>query len=237
MLNLKWEALGMASTTKKSMEQFVYEELKKAILNRELAPGNQLIENIIAEKLNVSRTPIRSALKRLASEGLVNIVTNKGAFVIQPTIEEMVQAYEIRKELEIIGIKLGATKIDKSDIKRLKELINKEIIALNEKDINEYLLANKQFHMMVVKKSSNKFLMEFTEKIIDQINIYLIFYDAFYDVDMKTIISPKEHERIVELLTQKKIGILEKVITEHLESSLKGLQTKKNAYKSLEEIF
>lgn len=227
----------MQSNTKQSMEQFVYEELKKAILSRELAPGNQLIESIISEKLNVSRTPIRGALKRLATEGLVNIIPNKGAFVIQPTIEEIIQAYEMRKELEIIGIRFGAKKIDKKDIKELKELTKKEFLSISKKDIEEYLFTNKQFHMKLATKSNNKYLIEFTEKIIDQINIYLILYDLFFDVDMETILSPKEHIRIIELLEQKKFEILEKFLADHLECSLEGIKTKKIGYKSLKEIF
>lgn len=227
----------MKSNIKKSMEQFVYEELKKAILNRKLAPGNQLIEGIIAEKLNVSRTPIRNALKKLASEGLVNIVVNKGAFVIQPTPEEIIQAYEMRKELELVGLKFGCERIDENDIKKLRALIQDEFFSLDQRNINEYLSANKKFHMMLVRKSNNKFLIEFTERIIDQINIYLILYDAFYDVDMKTINSPREHKRIIELLEQKEIKMVEKVLTKHLECSLKGLKIKRMGYQSLEEIF
>jgi len=219
------------------MEQFVYEELKKAILNRGLAPGNQLIENVIAEKLNASRTPIRGALKRLASERLVNIIPNKGAFVIQPTIEEIIQAYEMRKELEIIGVRFGAEKIDENDIKNLKELTEKEILSISKKDIEKYLFVNKEFHMIPVRKSNNKFLIEFTENIIDQTNIYLVLYDLFFDVDMETILSPREHTRIIELLEQKKLDMLEKFLADHLECSLEGIKEKRISYKSLKEIF
>jgi DNA-binding GntR family transcriptional regulator len=89
---------------KVSMEENVYNHIKKAILARKLAPGKQLVENNLSNSLGVSRTPIRNAIKRLSIEGLVDIIPNRGAFVTNPTKEEMIQAYELRAKLEYIAV-------------------------------------------------------------------------------------------------------------------------------------
>ena len=139
----------MECNTKKSMEQMVYETLKNAILNRTLAPGTQLIESTISEKMKVSRTPIRNAIKDLALEGVVTIIPNRGAFIIQPSVEEIVQAFRMREELECTAIKFGLDKIEKDDIEKLNNIIEEEFKALRDRNIFEYLAMNKEFHMML----------------------------------------------------------------------------------------
>jgi DNA-binding GntR family transcriptional regulator len=227
----------MENNKRKSMEQVIYEDLKNAILNREIAPGAQLVENIIAEKLKISRTPIRGALKRLASEGIVNIITNKGAFVIQPSIEKIIQIYEVRRELEIIAMKFAIDKINKQDIDRLRELVKEELKSYVEKDIERYLCVNKEFHMILANKSNNQFLIEFMEKIIDQSNAYLIFYDVLFYGHTKETRGLNEHKEIIDLVEQKNIKRLEEAFKKHIKGTMESLKVNKRTYKSLSEIF
>ena len=105
---------------KETVEQKVYHLIKNAIMNRQIAPGNQLFESAIAAKVNASRTPIRSAIMKLEAEGLVNVIPNKGAFIIQPTIEEMIQAFEMRKVLEEMAVREGYEKLGEDEIALLK---------------------------------------------------------------------------------------------------------------------
>ncbi|KAJ51872.1 GntR family transcriptional regulator [Clostridium tetanomorphum DSM 665] len=155
----------MGDKIKRSMEEVVYETLKNAILNRSLAPGTQLIESTIADRMEVSRTPIRNAIKRLALEGFVTIIPNRGAFIIQPSLEEIIQAYKMREELECIAIKFGIDKIVEDDINILENLVKKELEALTKKDIIEYFSVNKKFHTMLALKSGNKYLIKFVNSI------------------------------------------------------------------------
>src|SRR5699024_8751411 len=103
-------------TRKTSIHQFVYNKLKDAILTRRLAPGVQLVENTLSRQLNVSRTPIRTAIKQLSDEGLAEIIPNKGAYVINPSIEEIHQAYELRKDLEILALEKSIHLITAKDL-------------------------------------------------------------------------------------------------------------------------
>lgn len=226
----------MECNTKKSMEQMVYETLKNAILNRTLAPGTQLIESTISEKMKVSRTPIRNAIKDLALEGVVTIIPNRGAFIIQPSVEEIVQAFRMREELECTAIKFGLDKIEKADIEKLNDIIEKEFKALRDRNIFEYLAMNKEFHMLLAIKSKNKYLIQFTEKIISQISIYLILYDSFYNNSMQ-FETIEEHKKMVEAIEIKDAKLLEALIRQHTENGLNDLQIDKIKYKSLNDIF
>ena len=226
----------MECNTKKSMEQMVYETLKNAILNRTLAPGTQLIESTISEKMKVSRTPIRNAIKDLALEGVVTIIPNRGAFIIQPSVEEIVQAFRMREELECTAIKFGLDKIEKADIEKLNNIIEEEFKALRDRNIFEYLAMNKEFHMMLAIKSKNKYLIQFTEKIISQISIYLILYDSFYNNSMQ-FETIEEHKKMVKAIEIKDAKLLEALIRQHTENGLNDLKIDKIKYKSLNDIF
>ena len=227
----------MEEKIRTSMEQTVYEKLKYAILHRELAPGTQLIESTISEKLNVSRTPIRNAIKRLSLEGLINIITNRGAFVIQPSIDEIVQAYEARIELECVAVKMSVSKINSDDITKLKLIIEEEISAYKNKDMIQFISANEAFHMTLVKKSENKFLIEFMQKLVNQINVYLQLFDTFYSVKFNESESIKEHLQIIDLLEKKNSLELDKALREHISHSFRDLEINKASYKMLNDIF
>ena len=147
----------MDEQTRPSMEQVVYDKLKHSILHRQLAPGTQLVESTISDRLQVSRTPIRNAIKKLASEGLINVIPNRGAFVIQPSLDEITQAYEARIELECVAVRLSIARITKKDIATLKQLVNDERQAFIQKDILKFVKANENFHMTLVKSLTINF--------------------------------------------------------------------------------
>lgn len=202
-----------------SME-YVYEKIKQAIINRTLLPGVKLIESKISEQLQVSRTPIRNAFQKLSSEGFLTIVPNKGAFVINPTLKEMTQACEIRKELELMSLRKAINFIDLNDIKQMEALIEIEFVAVQKKDIMSYLESNKRFHMIIAEKSGNNFLIQFVEKILDQINVYLILYDQFYDVNLEDIRGLNEHKEIIKYIQKKDLEQVEYLLVQHLDSTL-----------------
>ncbi len=206
--------------TKKSMKQHVYQTLKDAILFRQIAPGAQLVEQMIAEKLNVSRTPIRNAISQLEKEGLVTIYPNRGAFVTLPTTAEIEQAYEARKKLEQSTAELAVVNVTDKDIKRLMQLIKKERDSYKNKDILEYLAINKEFHLELAKISENKFLIDFIDKLLNQINVFLMLYDVFYDVDIENSQRYLEHEAIVDALEDKDIDRLQLLFHQHMKTSM-----------------
>ncbi|KGX90289.1 GntR family transcriptional regulator [Pontibacillus marinus] len=221
---------------KKSMIERVYQSLKEAILFRKVAPGTQLIEKTISEQLNVSRTPIRHALTRLEHEGLVNVVPNRGAFVVQPTTEEIQQAFVMRRELESMAARLAISSITEQDLENMKDLIQQERDTYLSHDILNYTGVNKAFHMYLAKKSGNVFLMEYMERILDQINVYLMLYDVFYDSNMKDSTRFVEHEYIVDALANQDMDRLIHLIDRHMEFSLEYMKLEKTTYQSLESV-
>ena len=215
---------------KLNTEDYVYIELKKAIFDRNVLPGKQLVENTISKKLKVSRSPIRTALKRLEDQNLVTIIPNKGAFVIHPTKEEIKQAYQMRTELEIIGMKFSIDKITKNDICKLKQLCEEEKISFQDRNIETYISVNKKFHITIMEKSGNKYLIEYVNKIIDQTNIYLAFYDVFYKVTFNNAFGAKEHLEIIDLLEKKDFELLKQKLHQHIMRTYEDLEIKETSF-------
>lgn len=222
---------------KQSMKVFIYHHLKEAILARQLPPGKQLIENEISRTLNISRTPIRNAINLLADEGLVDIVPNKGAFVTNPTKEEILQAYDLRKRLEIMAANQAIEFLVENDFKKMESYIAEEKEALFTKNITNYLKANQDFHMSYTQKCGNKFLIDFVKKLINQTSIYLILFDIVFEEDPSA--EPygyKEHLEIVQLLKQKKRKELKVCLENHFDNAIDSLNIHQE-YKDLKEIF
>ncbi|MEB6549376.1 GntR family transcriptional regulator [Heyndrickxia sporothermodurans] len=222
---------------KTSMENVVYQHLRQAILSRKLAPGKQLKETTISEALQVSRTPIRNAIQKLSLEGLVDMIPNKGAFVTNPTREEIIQAYQLRGKLEYMAVCLAIDYMDEDDYEEISRLIEEEHKVLLEKNVEEYVTANKQFHLLITRKCQNKFLNSFIETLINQTSIYLILYDDFFENPSQKPYSPKEHKQILELIKNNKKDELKIELSKHFEHALESVDNQYRGYQELDEIF
>ena len=219
---------------KETVEQKVYQLIKNAILRRQIAPGNQLFESAIAAKVNASRTPIRSAISKLEAEGLVDVIPNKGAFIVQPTMEEMIQAFEMRKVLEEMAIKEGYSKLVKTHIALLKSHTEEMSKAFKAGDMLLYHEQNKTFHLIMANASGNRYLIDFMERILNQITIYMILYDVFRENDENDLL---EHHQMIQLIEKNDKESLLEVVKEHLNHSLTKLENDKHKYQSLTKLF
>jgi len=205
---------------KNNSEELVYQKLKSAIRKRYIKQGSQLVEVALAKQLGVSRTPVRSAIKRLESEGLVNSIPNKGAFVITPMLREIEETFLVRAQLEKMAARLTAKKITKNQLGVLQELIDTEAQVFDKSNLDSYFAINDTLHLKIAEFSGNKVLSSYVQELLDRTRIYLILYDPF----LKLEYSPTaEHQKIVNVLktrTPKEAG---KAVEKHIKSSIEGL--------------
>ncbi|MFQ3546172.1 GntR family transcriptional regulator [Halobacillus rhizosphaerae] len=222
---------------KSSRAERVYFRLKVAILDRKIAPGTQLIEKTISHKLQVSRTPIRKAMDWLEKEGLVKVISNRGTFVVQPSSQEIEQAFHMRARLEKMTLEIVTGQMKEDGFQQLRELVKWEKFAFETNDKKEYLDLVKQFHMLLAKKTDNPFLISFTEKILDQIYVYSMLYNVAFGGRLSLANRCKEHEFIIEALEGQDLGILNKHIDQQLEESIREISVEEeDSYSPLEEV-
>lgn len=197
---------------------YVYQELRHRIITKQLKPGQRLPEVNIAVQMGVSRTPVREALRRLASEGLVLIIPNSGARLASPTRREMEDTYAVREQLECIAVSIAATRISDRNLRRLDDAILEEEKAFEEKNLELYLEVNENFHRIIAESSGNRVLAEYVENILARTNAYIVFYDPFYDIENNPSIS--QHKVIAQALKEKDREKAVDLMREHLKLSL-----------------
>jgi len=204
-------------------EDAVYHKIKNAIRKRYIKQGSQLVEGGLAQKLGVSRTPVRSAIKRLEAEGLVNSIPNRGAFVITPTLKEIEETFLVRGHLEQMSVKLAAKRITAEELAVLGDLIEQEENVFDEKNFEEYYLVNDTFHQKIAEFSENNVLTSYVGELLDRTRIYLILFDPFD----KLTISPslEDHKQIVEALAKNNPDLAAAAIAEHIRTSVDDLET------------
>ena len=201
--------------------EFVYEQLRRKIFEKSLTSGQRLPEVAIAKEMNVSRTPVREALRRLESEGLVQIVPGWGACLASPTKQEIIDTYEVRETLETMAIRKAARRITPLQLCMLQEQINAEREVFVKKDLESYLKVNDDFHIIIAESSGNSTLAGYVRNILSRIFVQMIFFESFFDFDTNP--SLEEHIAILEALSAHDEEKCAALIREHLRLSMEGL--------------
>ena len=204
----------MKKDTTKSAEQIVFEKVKSALYKRRLAPGTALTEQSLCDALGVGRTPVRSALKRLAQDGYVEIVPNKGAYVTHGGPEQISQLYDVRIPLELLAVKVTMDSYTDEDFQFLTSCIEKEKLAFEGKNLEAYLKTIEDFHMYIIRKSQNPYLEQAYKVVFQKILVYLALYDRFYLGTKKKLHSIPTHTRIIDAIRNKNLKKLEKLLVE-----------------------
>ena len=136
----------------------VKDRILQWILEGELAPGSRIIETRVARQLGTSQTPVREALRDLTTLGLVEMHPYRGARVRQPAAEELIEAMEVRGELEAIAARHAARLIDKAMLDRMRGLIDDMRASAARGDAHAQALKNAEFHNCVIVASGNRTL-------------------------------------------------------------------------------
>jgi len=180
-------------------EEFIYTTLRNDILWRRLLPGEILVEQELASRFNVSRTPVRSVLKRLSYEGLVTRQSNKRAIVAKPNAKDVHEVFWLRKELEALAAAHAARNATDSDVQTLAELITREERAFAAHDKMEVLRVSLDFHVHIAEMSGNHHLARFVRDLNERSVVYVAFFD-FFQADPPR--SPAEHRSVLNAIAQ-----------------------------------
>src|SRR6476646_8790940 len=135
--------------------QRVYDHLRAEILAGRLEPGTELAEVALAEQLGVSRGPLREAIGRLATEGLVTVRPRRGAVVSPLSKEEFLELYQVREALERMAVKLAVPRLQPGDFVALQALIDDMTSQAKQEKVSEFFAANAEFHQRLVDASGN----------------------------------------------------------------------------------
>ncbi|HKZ28713.1 MAG TPA: GntR family transcriptional regulator, partial [Acidimicrobiia bacterium] len=136
----------------------VKDRILQWILEGDLAPGSRIVETRVARELGTSQAPVREALRDLATLGVVEMQAYRGARVRRPSKRELVEAMEVRAELEAMAARLAATRITEVSLAELRRLIADMLKWADSGDVHGHALSNTEFHAAVVRASGNRTL-------------------------------------------------------------------------------
>ncbi|GAB7386371.1 GntR family transcriptional regulator [Bacillaceae bacterium] len=197
----------------------VYAYLKNAILEGTYKAGDRLVERELAEKLNISRTPIREALLKLESQGFVRTLPRKGVVVAEISHEEILEIFTILSALEVLAVKLAAQKMDQQTMEKLDEAIEKiDRVLKGELDVDIM-----QFHLEInetlYKAAKSPKLYELLIGLMDYIRA---FAHLGYETPGRMRRSMEEHRDIMLAVKNREAEMAEYLTRIHIENSKKA---------------
>ena len=195
------------------LRDVVFNTLREAILTGELEPGERLMEIKLAEKLGVSRTPIREAIRMLQIEGLVNITPRKGTVVAEISKDDLKNVLEVRKVLEKLAVELACMKITEEEILGLKENLKEFSTAIKKKNPSEIAKIDVAFHDIIYKSTRNTRLIQIMFNIREQMYRYRLEYIKDQDT-RETVV--RDHEKLIEAIVNKDVENAKNIIVGHI---------------------
>lgn len=201
------------------IREIVFLELKKAIFDGRIKEGEHLVENKIAEKMNVSRTPVREALRQLEAEGLVVNIPRRGAIVRGITMKDAEEIYDLREVLEGLGARLACKHITEDNINRLKKILILMEDAIKKKEYNEYLELHKDYNNIILSSSKNKRLQSMMKNIYE--HLISLRSVSLYTEDRR-FLALEEHKQIVDAIERKDELGAEEITKKHIRKAKKA---------------
>lgn len=203
---------------KKTLPSLVRDEIERMIVAGELGPGDKLNECALAERLQVSRGPVREAFRALEETGLVRLEKNRGVFVRQISAEEAAEIQGVRQVLEEYAMKSLALSISDESLLRIRGLMDSMEQACREQAVDRYFALNLEFHDQLILATGNRKLHETYQRLVNELRLYrrLLLED-----DRNLECSLAEHQSILAALQARDPERAALAMRKHIEQSLR----------------
>ena len=201
------------SIPRRVLHQEVAVRLRQRIVEGHLAPGAKLNERELSELLQVSRTPLREAIKMLAAEGLVALLPNRGAVVVQLSEQDVADAFEVIAGLEGQSGELAAQRIDVAQLAEIRALHYEMLAAFTRRDLATYYRLNALIHTHINAAAGNHVLTQTWANLNARLQA-LRFRSNFDEAKWQR--AMQEHDRMIELLADRDAAGLRALMTAHL---------------------
>jgi DNA-binding GntR family transcriptional regulator len=203
----------------KTMQEIIFDTIKQRIITGDYPPGRRLIANDLAEELNASRMPVREALTRLASTGLVELIPYKGAIVNELTAEDYVEIFHIRSVLEGLATRLACPNLTDDDLKKMQEA-NSEILGMIDEDDVQFQQVNRIFHSTIWQRTKSKRLSALLSNLYSEAAQYRHMM-VIMPGRLEEICA--EHESVLSALEKRDAEKAEQCVRDHYENTLQWL--------------
>lgn len=195
------------------LRDVVFYALRTAILKGELEPGERLMEVALANKMGVSRTPIREAIRKLELEGLVIMIPRRGAEVASITEKDLVDVLEVRMFLEKLAAELACERRSEEDIEKLEKACKAFEESFKVNDITVHAERDVDFHDAIFQATGNTRLIQILNNLREQMYRYRLEYLKNKGAHSRIV---KEHKEILEAIKEGDSAKAGKLVYEHV---------------------
>ena len=197
------------------LRDVVFNTLRQAILKGELEPGERLMEIQLAERLGVSRTPIREAIRKLELEGLVLMIPRKGAEVAKISARSLRDVLEVRRALEELAIELACERMSQDELNELDRAQEDFKQAVEQGDAMSIAQTDEHYHDLIYQGTGNEKLVQMLNNLREQMYRYRLEY--IKDKDKRQILL-LEHDHILRALKGRNIAEARAAVREHIDN-------------------
>ena len=199
------------------LNQKVYRVLKESIIKGFLEPGTKLLENKIAEEMQVSRTPVREAMQKLAAEGFVRTTPNQTMVVTEVSPEDVKEVLQIRGVLEGLAARIAAKKINRQEIDELEKIVAQMSLHLTKENLSSYCQVDDEFHDLILNICGNKWIIQIRDNLGSFIYRFRI---KSLSVPGRLKHSLEEHQAIMESLREHDSAEADRLSQVHMENTV-----------------
>lgn len=197
------------------LRDVVFNTLRQAILKGELDPGERLMEIQLAERLGVSRTPIREAIRKLELEGLVLMIPRKGAEVAKISEKSLRDVLEVRRSLEELAIELACLRMREEEVEALAEAQKAFREAVSDGDAMKIAETDEAYHDVIYGGTGNDRLVQILNNLREQMYRYRLEY--IKDEDKRQILL-LEHDKILKAVGLRHVEEAKEAMREHIDN-------------------
>ncbi|NLY42778.1 MAG: GntR family transcriptional regulator [Clostridiaceae bacterium] len=198
----------------KPLREIIFDSLREAIIMGELKPGERLMEIQFAEKMGVSRTPVREAIRKLELEGLVTMVPRKGAYVAELSLKDLVDVLEVRGALDSLASELAAQRIKKDELRDLKNIARQFAQYMEKNNVQGLIKKDVEFHELIYNASRNEKLVHIARNLKEQIHRFRVVYLKDYSSPKELV---KEHNDICQAIETGDAKLAGELAYEHVK--------------------
>ena len=199
-----------------SLHDSLVRDIREMVLDGTLAPGQRVPERFLTEQFGVSRTPLREAIRALASEGTLELLPNRGARVTKVSAKEVDELFEVMGVLEALSGELAAKKATNSDIAEVKALHYQMVLHFTRKELIAYFHLNQRIHEKILEIAGNEILMNMYQTLAFRIR------RARYVANISETrwsTAVKEHEELLAALESRNGEKLGRLLRRHLANT------------------
>ena len=203
----------IAQPNSQNLYEGTFQKLRSLLVEGVIAPGSKLNERELAESLNVSRTPIREAIKRLAADGLVELIANRGAIAVQLSHADVVHTFDVIAQLEGYSGELAAKNISTATLSELEALQYEMMASYARRDLSNYYKLNLRIHHLINQAANNPVLTQLFSQVNARIEA-LRFRSNQNGVKWEKAVE--EHQEMIDALKTHDSERMRKVMIQHV---------------------